>query len=90
MARLARLRLGEDEAEALAAQLAAVLGYVAQLDAVDTEGVEPTAHVIPFATPLREDRAVPSLDPELALASAPARDGTAFAVPRVLDDESEG
>ncbi len=90
IARLARLRLGEAEARALAADLEAVLGYVAQLEQVDTEGVEPTAHVIPFATPLRADEPGPGLSPEEALANAPAREGTAFAVPAVLEGEDEG
>jgi aspartyl-tRNA(Asn)/glutamyl-tRNA(Gln) amidotransferase subunit C len=90
IARLARLRLDLEEAEALASELDAILGYVAQLDRVDVSGVEPTAHVIPFATPLREDRREPSLDPEVALRSAPARDGQAFAVPKVVGDEASG
>jgi aspartyl-tRNA(Asn)/glutamyl-tRNA(Gln) amidotransferase subunit C len=90
IARLARLRLGAEEAEALAGQLDAILAYVEKLDEVDASDVEPTSHVIPFATPLREDEPRPSLDPELALRGAPARVGSAFAVPKVVDDEAEG
>ena len=46
--------------------------------------------MIPLATPLREDRAVAPLDPELALANAPEREGTAFVVPKVIEGEEEG
>jgi aspartyl-tRNA(Asn)/glutamyl-tRNA(Gln) amidotransferase subunit C len=90
VAHLARLRLTEDEADAMTEALEAILGYVAQLEGVDTEGVPPTAHVIPLATPLREDEPGEVLSPELAVANAPAPRGTAFTVPRVLDDEAEG
>ena len=61
-----------------------------QLEGVDTEGVPATAHGIPLATPLREDEPDEVLAPNLAMANAPAARGTAFTVPRVLDDEAEG
>jgi aspartyl-tRNA(Asn)/glutamyl-tRNA(Gln) amidotransferase subunit C len=90
IARLARLRLDDAEAADAMLRLEAILDYVAQLDAVDTTGVPATAHVIPLATPTRDD--VPSglLAPELAVANAPAARGSAFTVPRVLDDEADG
>ena len=50
-------------------------------------GIEPTAHAIPLATPLRPDQAVAGMDPELAIANAPSRTGTAFSVPKVLEGE---
>jgi aspartyl-tRNA(Asn)/glutamyl-tRNA(Gln) amidotransferase subunit C len=90
IAHLARLRLTEPEAEAMTRQLESVLAYVAQLEAVDTQGVPATSFVIPLATPLREDVPGALLAPELAVANAPAPRGTAFTVPRVLDDEAEG
>ena len=60
-----------------------------RLAALDTEGVPPTAHVIPLATPLREDSAVLPLDPEIAVANAPCAAGSAFVVPRVIEGEEE-
>jgi aspartyl-tRNA(Asn)/glutamyl-tRNA(Gln) amidotransferase subunit C len=90
VAHLARLRLEPAEAEAMTLQLEAILDYVAQLEAVDTEGVPATSHVIPLATPLRDDVPGALLAPEQAVANAPAPRGTAFTVPRVLDDEAEG
>lgn len=87
IAALARLDLSADEAKTAAAELEAILDYVESLQALDTTGVEPTTHAIPLATPLREDRAAPALDPERALANAPERDGFAFVVPKVLDED---
>jgi len=90
IAHLARLRLDDAEAEDARLRLEAILDYVAQLEAVDTRGVPATVHVIPLATPLRDDVPGALLAPELAVANAPAARGTAFAVPRVLDDEDAG
>jgi aspartyl-tRNA(Asn)/glutamyl-tRNA(Gln) amidotransferase subunit C len=90
VAHLARLRLDASEADALTRQLEAILGFVAQLEEVDTEGVPATAHVMELATPLRADVPGALLPPEQAVANAPAPRGTAFTVPRVLDDEAEG
>jgi aspartyl-tRNA(Asn)/glutamyl-tRNA(Gln) amidotransferase subunit C len=90
IAHLARLRLDEAEATQMTRQLEAILDYVAQLDAVDTRDVPVTTGVLPFPTPTRDDVPTALLDPEQAVANAPAARGTAFTVPRVLDDEAEG
>jgi aspartyl-tRNA(Asn)/glutamyl-tRNA(Gln) amidotransferase subunit C len=90
IAHLARLRLSQEEAEAMASDLESILGYVELLGTLDTGEVEPTSHVIPLVTPLREDRPGASYPPETAVANAPARKGSAFAVPKVLEGEDEG
>ena len=87
---LARLRLEPDEADALARDLDAILGHVAELEGLDTRGVEPASLGLALATPLREDRAAASLPLERALANAPDSDGGAFLVPPVLEGEDEG
>ena len=84
VAGLARLSLSEEEVDTYARQLDAILEYMEQLNTLDTEGVEPTEHVIPLETPFREDRVVPSLDPEQGLRNAPERSGTFFKVPKIL------
>jgi len=87
IADLARLSLSESETEAMAGDLATILEYVEALSGVDTEGVEPTAHVLPLATPLREDEPRPGLPPEEALAGAPRAAEGAFLVPAVIEGE---
>ena len=57
IASLARLRITDQEAETLAAQLAQVITYIEQLNEVDTEGVEPMAHAIEQVNVLAEDTA---------------------------------
>jgi aspartyl-tRNA(Asn)/glutamyl-tRNA(Gln) amidotransferase subunit C len=90
VASLARLSVSDEEADRLATELDALLEYVETLRRVDTEGIEPMSHVIPMATPMREDRPEPGMDPELALANAPEREGSAFVVPKVIEGEDEG
>ena len=86
VARLARLALDADEKERMRSQLDAILGYVEQLRRVDTEGVEPTAHVLPLVNVLREDEVRPSYPVDAMLANAPdAQDGQ-FRVPRILEE----
>ena len=87
IADLARLELGADEVQRMTAELEAILGYVESLQALDTAGVEPTFHAVLVTTPLRDDVAAPPLDPESALANAPERSGSAFVVPKVLDED---
>ena len=86
VARLARLALDADEKERMRSQLDAILGYIEQLRRVDTEGVEPTAHVLPLVNVLREDEVRPSYSVDAMLANAPdAQDGQ-FRVPRILEE----
>ena len=90
IAHLARLRLSPQEAATMSSDLESILGYVDLLATLDTDHVEPTSHVIPLPTPLREDQPGASCPPETAVANAPAREGFAFAVPKVLEGEDEG
>ena len=86
IAELARLSLEGEEAEAMERDLERILDYVATLQELDTEGVTPTAHAITLATPVRPDEAVEPMDPELVVANAPESVGTAFVVPKVIDE----
>ena len=87
VAALARLAFSDEEAQAMARDLEQILGHVRSLDALDTDGVPPTAHPFDMPTPMRPDHPAEPLDPELAVANAPARQGTAFLVPKVLEEE---
>lgn len=85
LALLARLRLGDDEAERLRGELSAILDYVAQLSEVDTQGVEPMTHAVPLDCPLRPDVVAPSLSTDEALAGAPRTADDFFVVPRIIE-----
>ena len=86
VARLARLALVPDEKARMRSQLDAILAYVGQLQAIDTAGVPPTAHVLPLANVMRDDEIRPSYPPSAMLANAPEPDGAFFRVPRILEE----
>ena len=87
LAALVRLKLSDQETGQMADDLDQILGYVATLEELDTAGIEPTAHALPLATPLRADEPVAGMDPALALSNAPQSEGSAFVVPKVIDGE---
>lgn len=87
VAHLARLELTDEQVDRLSAELSAILDYMDQLNRLDTDDVEPTAHPLPVRNVFRNDEVEPSLDPETALANAAQREGTFFRVPKVLDQD---
>jgi aspartyl-tRNA(Asn)/glutamyl-tRNA(Gln) amidotransferase subunit C len=87
VAELASLSLSDDEAARFTGELAKIVAYVAQLDALDTRDVPPTAHVQIERMPLRADELRPCLTPEEALAQAPRVEGAGFAVPAFVDEK---
>ena len=84
VAALAHLALSEEEAK-MQEQLSAILEAVETLRELDTSSVEPTSHAAATAARWREDAVQPSLSVDKALANAPAKVGTSFAVPRILE-----
>jgi len=86
VARLARIDLTDEELDLYAAQLATVLGHAARIAALDTAGVEPTAHPLPLQNVTRADEPQPSLDRDEVLAQAPAVEDRRFRVPHILGE----
>jgi aspartyl-tRNA(Asn)/glutamyl-tRNA(Gln) amidotransferase subunit C len=81
IARLARLRLSEEEVERMAEELSGILEHVEAIGGLDLDGVEPTTHVVMLENVLRPDEPVPSLDRDRALAGAPDSAAGSFRVP---------
>ncbi len=88
VAALARIRLEEEEVARVQAELNGILGWIEQLQSVDTEGVEPMAGGTPegiAAMPMREDVVTDGGIAEKILANAPYREGAYFGVPKVVE-----
>ena len=81
VARLARLRLTEDEVERMSGELSTILDHIEKIGELDLDGVPPTSHVVDVPSALRPDEPQPSLPREVALASAPAVADDGFQVP---------
>ena len=86
VAALARLRLSDAELETMTSQLGQVLGYIKQLDELNTADVEPLAHPLDLFNVLADDELGESLPRDKALAAAPKADDECFLVPAVLGD----
>jgi aspartyl-tRNA(Asn)/glutamyl-tRNA(Gln) amidotransferase subunit C len=85
VAKLARLRLSEDEKKRFAGQLDQILTHIEQLNKVDTTGVEPTSHAIPIHNAFREDEIKSSFPRDEVLGIAPAEEDGHFKVPRIIE-----
>jgi aspartyl-tRNA(Asn)/glutamyl-tRNA(Gln) amidotransferase subunit C len=85
VAHLARINLSEEETRLFQEQLDQVLQYVEQLDELDVEEVEPTAHAIPVYNVLRRDEVGRSLDHAAVMANAPAASDDQVRVPKIID-----
>lgn len=67
IANLARLQISPEETDEMANTLESILDFAKQNDSADTEGVEPTYHVLDLQNVLREDKAIEGIPQELAL-----------------------
>jgi aspartyl-tRNA(Asn)/glutamyl-tRNA(Gln) amidotransferase subunit C len=81
---LARIEIDEKESDAYAEKLNSVLDYFGQLDEVDTDGVEPTYHVMDVANVFRKDEVRESLPQEEVLANTEHRQEGNFKAPRIM------
>ncbi|HYL53213.1 MAG TPA: Asp-tRNA(Asn)/Glu-tRNA(Gln) amidotransferase subunit GatC [Acidimicrobiia bacterium] len=86
VARLARLALTEAEVEALTHELGAILDHAAEVSALRTADVPPTAHPLPLVNVLRPDEARTGLPRDEVLAEAPEAEDGRFRVPRILGE----
>jgi aspartyl-tRNA(Asn)/glutamyl-tRNA(Gln) amidotransferase subunit C len=85
IAKLARLHVEEDALAPLADELNNILGWVEQLDEVDTEGAEPMTSVVEMVQRLRVDVVTDGHVQDKVLANAPAEADGFFVVPRVIE-----
>ena len=85
IAKLARLRVEDDEIPRLQTDLNSILGWIDQLNEVDVEGVEPLTGATMMALRMRDDVISDGGQQEKVLANAPDRAGEFFAVPKVVE-----
>jgi len=84
VARLARLKLTEQETEAFTGQLGSILEHIDQLNSVDTSGIEPTCFLVPKHDRLRDDDVRASLPHDQLTSNGPSVKKGHFAVPKVI------
>lgn len=85
IAHLARLAIEEHDIPSYAKNLSEILAFVEQMNAVDTEGVEPMAHPLDMTQRLRADEVTESDQREAFQAIAPATEAGLYLVPKVIE-----
>ncbi len=85
IAKLARIRLRDEQKEPLAEELSNILGWVEQLSQLDTEGVPPMTSVVEMRAPLRADAVTDGGIQEKVTANAPEASHGFYVVPKVVE-----
>ena len=85
IAHLARIAVKDEEVEPLKDELNGILAFVAQLDEVNVEGVEPMTSVTPMAMKKRADVVNDGNNADAVLSNAPATQDGYFLVPKVIE-----
>ncbi len=85
VAHLGRLEITEDKVDEYTQNLSNILDFVAQMDSVDTDGIEPMSHPLDAVQRLRVDVVSESNQRELFQSIAPAAQEGLYLVPKVIE-----
>jgi aspartyl-tRNA(Asn)/glutamyl-tRNA(Gln) amidotransferase subunit C len=85
VAKLARIKVKEENVERLAGELNSILHWIEQLNEVDVAGVEPLTSVVNVKMKMRKDVVTDGNNPSAAVANAPAAEDDYFLVPKVIE-----
>ena len=85
IATLARIKIPEEDQEALAGELSNILGWIEQLGEVDTDGVAPMASAVDAVLPMRTDKVTDGDRQADVTGNAPAPADGFFTVPKVVE-----
>lgn len=82
---LARIKLSENEIEKFGRQMNDIVKYIGKLNEINTEGIEPTSHVIPLHNVFREDIAILPTERDLMLSNSPHFNEKFYIVPKIIE-----
>jgi aspartyl-tRNA(Asn)/glutamyl-tRNA(Gln) amidotransferase subunit C len=85
VAKLARLNLKEEEKERLTVDMAQIIDFADKLNSLNTEGIEPTAHILPINNVIRKDEIKPSYDRDVMLENAPSKENGCYKISKVVE-----
>jgi aspartyl-tRNA(Asn)/glutamyl-tRNA(Gln) amidotransferase subunit C len=85
VARLARLKVKDEDLPRLAGELNGILGWIEQLNEVDVSEVEPMTAVVSVKMKMRADEVTDGHYPQKIVANAPAQEDAFFMVPKVVE-----
>jgi aspartyl-tRNA(Asn)/glutamyl-tRNA(Gln) amidotransferase subunit C len=85
IARLARIKVSEDDMPRLEGELNSILQWIGMLNEVDTTGVEPMTSVVKMSMKMRDDLVTDGQDPRAVTANAPKSEDDFYVVPKVVE-----
>ncbi|KOP71287.1 Asp-tRNA(Asn)/Glu-tRNA(Gln) amidotransferase subunit GatC [Cytobacillus solani] len=85
VANLARLAITEEETEKFTNQLDAIISFAEQLNEINTDGVEPTSHILDMKNVMREDVPQEGLPQSEVLKNAPEHQDGQVKVPSIME-----
>lgn len=85
IAKLARLKMDPERLDAMTGELNRILSFVEELQAVNTDNIEPMTSVRPMKLRQRPDEVTDGGNPEAVLKNAPQRQGDFYTVPKVIE-----
>jgi aspartyl-tRNA(Asn)/glutamyl-tRNA(Gln) amidotransferase subunit C len=85
VAKLARIKVKEENVARLEGELNSILHWIEQLNEVDVSGVEPMTSVVSVKMKMRKDVVTDGKNPGDVVANAPAKEDDSFMVPKVIE-----
>lgn len=85
IARLARIKVSEEDVPRLESELNSILKWIEMLNEVDTSNVDPLTSVVRMQMKMREDVVTAGKDPDAVIANAPRTDDSFYVVPKVVE-----
>ncbi len=85
IARLARIKITDEEAKSLEKELSQILNWVEQLGEIDTKDVEPMTRVVAQELKKRKDEVTDGEIADDVIRNAPVADDHFFVVPKVVE-----
>lgn len=85
IARLARIKITDEEAKSLEKELSQILNWVEQLDEIDTKDVEPMTRVVAQELKKRKDEITDGEIADDVIKNAPMADDHFYVVPKVVE-----
>ena len=85
IAHLARIEIDDADAQTALQQLSGILGLIEEMQAVNTDGIEPMSHSQDVVQRMREDVVTESNQRELFQSIAPAVENGLYLVPKVIE-----
>lgn len=84
LANLAQLQFSDTEKESIKNDLEKMVGFIEQLQKIDTTNIEPLYHISSEVNVLRADEIKGSISKQDALLNAPSKDANFIKVPKVI------